>query len=299
MDNYLSFSGHIHTMNKCIVLDREVTISWGPLNKKYLVARGYKFTKMGDPVVVKIEDVMPGCRTHIHVKCPGCGKERLSPVGRVIKTKNTQCSSCINKGVDRSKHDLIGKHFGRLKVIRRGDKTSHCGSYSWWCRCECGNERQFWGPDLRRGKATSCGCKMSEYVESLNGKHHDDGWKERVADKLRGESNHNWKGGISYGKYCAKFTKQFKTKVRRAFDGKCFMCGMTTEEHGTALCVHHVDYNKNSICNGKKWAFIPLCQRCHAQTSNFKFRYFNELIYYWLMNKNIHFTWDDLIGIRE
>jgi hypothetical protein len=60
-----------------------------------------------------------------------------------------------------------GAIFGRLTVLRetetRTDKKVH-----WLCRCECGNEKEASGRDLRGGKVRSCGCYRREVAsESL------------------------------------------------------------------------------------------------------------------------------------
>lgn len=55
--------------------------------------------------------------------------------------------------------DLTGKKFARLtvlsRVIGRKDEWNH--PY-WHCRCECGNETEVNGHDLKRFRTQSCGC---------------------------------------------------------------------------------------------------------------------------------------------
>jgi len=94
-----------------------------------------------------------------------------------------------------------------------------------------------------------------------------------------GELNPSWRGGISYGKYCKKFNDEFKEYIRNKFNRTCYICGKSEESR--KLHVHHIDYNKNSICNGKSWAFVPLCQKCHLRTNHTRWYWFNLLISYW------------------
>lgn len=104
-----------------------------------------------------------------------------------------------------------------------------------------------------------------------------------------GEKMPNWKGGISYFPYCEKFNEEFKEHVRESFNRKCFLCGKSETKNGVKLSVHHIDYNKNAICNGKSWAFVPLCLSCHGKTNN-RHHYFNMLINYWI------YKYSDWIG---
>jgi len=123
--------------------------------------------------------------------------------------------------------------------------------------------------------------------------------KEKLSKQMQGDKNHNfgktrekssmWKGGISFGPYCPLFNYQFKEHIRDKFNRVCFICDKLEEECVTKLCVHHIDYNKNSVCNGKEWAFVPLCKSCHSKTNSNRWYWFNLLINYWAMNKDIMF----------
>lgn len=107
------------------------------------------------------------------------------------------------------------------------------------------------------------------------------------------EKNPRWLRGISFGKYCFKFNKSFKEHIRNKFKRICFNCGKNELENKKKLHVHHIDYNKNSICNGKEWAFVPLCSSCHTSTNSNRWYWFNLLINYWAMNPEINFNCGD------
>jgi hypothetical protein len=102
-----------------------------------------------------------------------------------------------------------------------------------------------------------------------------------------GPGSPKWKGGPQ--KYCFKFNRRFKEHIREKFGRKCYLCETTEKENGRKLSVHHIDYNKNSICNGKEWAFVPLCDHHHAKSTADWHYYFNLLINYWAMNPEINF----------
>lgn len=77
-----------------------------------------------------------------------------------------------------------------------------------------------------------------------------------------------WKGGLSYLPYCPKFNENLKARVRAFFWNICFECGMSEEENGRALSVHHINYDKQVCCNDKPALFVPLCDSCHSKTNH-------------------------------
>jgi hypothetical protein len=111
--------------------------------------------------------------------------------------------------------------------------------------------------------------------------------KPENAAKRSGPNSPTWKGGKSFEPYCIKFNKKVKFDVRNRFDFKCFECGC--EEGHKAHAVHHIDYNKNSICNGKEWPLIPLCPSCHSKTNCNRWFWFNKYINYWAIDERINF----------
>lgn len=62
----------------------------------------------------------------------------------------------------RKRANAIGEKFGFLTIIGSSDKRAG-GHVYWLCRCECGNEKEIHGLHLRRGKVTSCGCKVGTF----------------------------------------------------------------------------------------------------------------------------------------
>lgn len=92
-----------------------------------------------------------------------------------------------------------------------------------------------------------------------------------AADVMRnirnGENNHMWNGGSSFEPYCPKFNEAFKESIREAFGRVCFLCPTTEVENGRKLSVHHVNYNKDCLCDDSVCEFVPLCIQCHAKTN--------------------------------
>lgn len=56
------------------------------------------------------------------------------------------------------KRDLTGQKFGKWTVLRKSEKRTKNRLICWYCRCECGKEKDVNGYDLRSGRSKSCGC---------------------------------------------------------------------------------------------------------------------------------------------
>ena len=99
-------------------------------------------------------------------------------------------------------------------------------------------------------------------------KHLSDDHKIKISESNRGEKAHQWLGGISFEPYCYKFNFDLKERVRKFFNRKCYVCGMTEEENERRLDVHHLNYDKMVCCNDIEPLFVPLCRR-HNTMANF------------------------------
>lgn len=97
---------------------------------------------------------------------------------------------------------------------------------------------------------------------------HTEEWKKNRSERMCGSNHPNWQGGISFLPYCKKFNKQLRESVREQYGYKCILCGMSEEENKRKLSVHHIDYDKEQGCNGKKWELVPLCMSCHIKTNH-------------------------------
>lgn len=89
----------------------------------------------------------------------------------------------------------------------------------------------------------------------------------RQAEIRTGELNHNWNGGSSFEPYCIKFNYAFKECIREQFNRRCFLCNKTEPDNKRRLSVHHINYNKDCLCDNTKCRFVPLCASCHGKTN--------------------------------
>ena len=168
--------------------------------------------------------------------------------GKIICVESTRCRSCANK--HKSKGKKINTCVDCGKIIRQQStrcetcagikhrvKKNHC--------IECDKVIQ---PKAKR-------CSKCDLTKRN---------KENIRN---GSKNGNWKGGLSFGKYCHKFNNQRKEKIRKEYGRKCVICGKNEEDNGKKLTVHHVDYNKEQGCKDHEWKLVPLCKSCHAKTN--------------------------------
>jgi hypothetical protein len=106
-----------------------------------------------------------------------------------------------------------------------------------------------------------------------------------------GENSPHWKGGISFEPYCEKFSRKLKREIRTDYNKKCFVCGISQQDNGKCLSIHHVDYNKMQGCGGRRWNLLPLCRRCHTATNHRRWYWFLLLYNHWAIDAEL-FMWN-------
>jgi len=114
-----------------------------------------------------------------------------------------------------------------------------------------GSENAFYG----RKHSFESKAKISENHRNCVGKNNP---MFGQGEKISGEKNGSWKGGITNNPYDDRFTEELKTKVRVRDKFTCAIC----KKHG--YCVHHIDYNKQ---NSSEENLITLCISDHMKTN--------------------------------
>lgn len=112
----------------------------------------------------------------------------------------------------------------------------------------------------------------------MYGKHHTQESRQKISNNHADfslEKHPQWRGGISFEPYCAKFDDDLKERVREFFGRKCFECNKIEKENNRKLDIHHVNFDKMVCCNDIKPLFVPLCQSCHPKT-NFNREYWEK-----------------------
>ena len=96
-----------------------------------------------------------GKQVYYHFRCD-CGESRVFRKSNVTAECEGNTRSC---GCMAGRENLLGKVFGKLKVIeRRGITLTR--NRLWLCRCECGTEKELPADKLRAGRRGSCGCSF-------------------------------------------------------------------------------------------------------------------------------------------
>lgn len=84
--------------------------------------------------------------------------------------------------------------------------------------------------------------------------------------KYVGKDHWNWLGGLWKNPYPKEFNPSLKLKIRTRDKFICCLCGKSEREEldelNRALCVNHIDFNKNN-CNEEN--LNTLCQRCNIK----------------------------------
>lgn len=221
--------------------------------------------------------------------CEQCGKEFLSVPSRIKKGQGKFCSrECMGKWHSKYRR---GKNHSRWK----GGKIKRI--------CEiCGREFFVDSNRINAGKAKFCsrmclGKWISKHLRGKNASNWKGGKIKRICETcgkeffvdpnqirqgggkfcsykcmgkwFSGKNHPRWQGGISFEPYCHNFNEEFKEYVREKFGRVCFLCPKTEEENGQHLSVHHVNYDKECLCNDNLTCqFVPLCRSCNSKVNS-------------------------------
>jgi len=133
-----------------------------------------------------------------------CGN-KLMLVGSKLVNGHTKSCGCLS---GERYTDLLGKRFGKLKVIARDSNSDRLMSM-WKCRCDCGEESVVRGTSLTGGSTKSCGCAIS------------------------GKNSKFWKGGVSredkplYNTYADRLYQyeDIRKNNSKLLEARCTYCG--------------------------------------------------------------------------
>lgn len=121
-------------------------------------------------------------------------------------------------------------------------------------------------PSHNKGKP--CTDEIRKKISNtLKGRPIPDEVKKHMSAAKQGIPYDEWESFARESLYCPKFTEVCRESNRDKYDRKCFICGMTEEENGQKLSVHHVDMDKAQGCNSN-WKLVPLCKHHHATSHN-------------------------------
>ena len=143
--------------------------------------------------------------------------------------------------------NLVGKVFGKYKVIKQAESKSW--KRRWVCQCLCGKERTISTEHLTSNKRTGCNT-----CNNWNLKRPFEGRYNLLCYMAKGRCS----VGLSYKEY-VEFSK----------NKKCHYCGtkLNWEPHGTITDGHHLDRKDNALGYSKKNCVV-CCARCNSAKSD-------------------------------
>lgn len=77
-----------------MIITKSVSVSVSCSNKKRLKEKGYSFSKIGDLLEVKVEDLSSGSHLEIQIKCDVCGEITIKQYCDYIRFKNKDIDTC-------------------------------------------------------------------------------------------------------------------------------------------------------------------------------------------------------------
>jgi HNH endonuclease len=136
--------------------------------------------------------------------------------------------------------NLIGKCFGRLKVIGRAEENKR-NKPAWICICECGNTVEIAGCELRQYETNSCGCLRKDKLRiDITGKRFGRLLAINITEKRGKSTAEFWLCKCDCGKDHVVSSQHLRNKQIRS-------CGCLKEEN-----INFEKYKKKFFLNVEK-----------------------------------------------
>jgi len=210
-----------------MLVEEHVEVTWGTHNKQHYLSKGYTFTKIGNPFVVKIEELFPGSTIRINAICSICGITKEMGYFNYMRKGSYTCRKC--KTTTPYTYEQALEAFvqrGYTPLFTRDDFKTGASVLKYQCPSH---------PDeplsvtLRIFNRLKVGCRFCGYV--VTGK------------AISGSAHCNWKGGVSrLALGLRKYINKWKLGILAAYNYKCYLSG--SNQH---LQVHHVNKQFSKI----------------------------------------------------
>lgn len=213
------------------------------------------------------KDKAPSSISPYRCKCK-CGNYVVVPYKYLVNGHKKSCG-CLQREQQKygQIHDLTGKTFDRLKVLKLDESSLGQGSrIKWICQCECGNVVSVFANNLIRGNTRSCGCLQKETMAQTWQNNTLD-LRNRKFDRLRviepyTGPNHLKYGGNLWVCHC-DCGNDCIVETSNLMNGHTRSCGCLLDE---ARMTHGLTRTKH----GKRLSGIhgAMIRRCYAPTCN-------------------------------
>lgn len=194
--------------------------------------------KLGMELVSEFKGTFKGSR--VDVKCK-CGKV-FNVSWKHLSYGHTKSCGCLRK------HNLVGKRFGKLIVIKEIPKKERSYKARWWlCKCDCGNFKETITASLVKGSVFTCGCsRFGENSKQWSGYKNISGsfWSSLVCSAKE-------------RKLDLKVTKEYLQKLLESQNFKCALSGVPIGIHTfkkeNSASLDRIDSSKGYVEGNVQW----------------------------------------------
>lgn len=282
---------------QCPICDKEY-FKPASRNKPYCSMACYRVWQRGP-------DFVPGRKPKLSGKCAHCHadvyRRNHSTCRDGRKSEKVFCNrDCYDNFRTAERADYIAKTRTNCKNCGKALEVSHRGQRA---KTYCGDACRIEARKPKPQKCINCGCifsaikwfkgrkKATRVTHAATcGSDCHNAWirnnperKKKISLAFTGDKHPNWQGGPTRGTdrgYRGAGWKQIAEKARKRDGHCCQHCGMTQEEHGRALEVHHIiPFNQFQGDNAKANRMsnlITLCKSCHM-LEEWKWREDNQI----------------------
>jgi len=170
--------------------------------------------------------------------------------------KKHNISTSQRKSLIKYKHDIIGKTFGYLTILRieRNDNSTKFSPYRAVCKCnKCGNICDVAPVNILRGSTTSCGCRRDQYKKNS-------GKNNKQFTGYEGISGKYWgliKKRAKRRGYEINITIQYAWELYLKQNKKCALTGLPIEfsnkNKENSVSLDRIDSKKGYIKGNIQW----------------------------------------------
>ncbi len=262
-----------------MLLSKTVEIKWNSKIKKHYVDLGYKYTKMGEPFTVDVNDLTSGSNVLVDVICDYCGIAYKKEWHRYYteNTKTTIHKDCCNKC---KKHKIVDTSMAKygvnsvlsLSSIKQKIEETNLERYG---------ARNPFSSDIIKERISETNIKkygvqsplqsekiMKKVQDTCIERYGAPSYIQTLPRKI-GEDSPRWKGGVEYHRV-ERATFEYHNWRKSVFDRDLYTCKCCGDRNGNGhavkLCAHHIKNWKDfpderyDVNNG-----IALCESCHIK----------------------------------